>query len=193
MKLSDYAKLNSITYKTAWRHFKKGLIPGAKQLPTGTVVIPDETLSNSNREERVGIYSRVSSSQNKGNLETQTERIKNYCFAKGYVVHKVVKEIGSGLNDQRPKLKSLLQDESVTRIVVEHKDRITRFGFNYIQDLLTLQGREIEVINLAEEVREDLMQDLISIITSFVARYYGRRRSQRKTEQIIQIIQEAGE
>ena len=97
----------------------------------------------------------------------------------------MVKEIGSGVNDNRPKLMKLLTDPGVTLIVVEHKDRLTRFGFNYLEQLLAMQGRRIEVINQAENGKEDLVQDFVSIITSFCARLYGQRRAKRKTERII--------
>jgi putative resolvase len=69
--------------------------------------------------------------------------------------------------------------------VVEHKDRLTRFGFNYIEQLLKMQSRRIEVINQAENGKEDLVQDFVSIVTSFCARLYGQRRSKGKTERII--------
>jgi predicted site-specific integrase-resolvase len=74
----------------------------------------------------------------------------------------LVKEIGSGVNDARPKLLKLLNDPNVTLIVVEHKDRLTRFGYNYIEQLLKMQNRKIEVINLAENGKEDLVQDFVS-------------------------------
>jgi predicted site-specific integrase-resolvase len=67
-------------------------------------------------------------------------------------------------------------------IVVEHKDRLTRIGFNYLKVLLNKQGKDIEVVNQAEEETEDMMQDFISIITRFCTRIYGLRRRKRKTE-----------
>ena len=85
----------------------------------------------------------------------------------------------------RPKLLKLLTDPSVSVIVVEHKDRLTRFGYNYLEQLLKMQGRRIEVINLAENGKEDLIQDFVSIVTSFCARLYGQRRSKRKTERLV--------
>lgn len=75
----------------------------------------------------------------------------------------LVKEIGSGVNDSRPKLLKLLTDPTITLIVVEHKDRLTRFGFNYIEQLLAMQGRRIEVINQAENGKEDLVQDFVTL------------------------------
>jgi predicted site-specific integrase-resolvase len=135
--------------------------------------------------EKTVVYSRVSSSENKPNLDSQVARLTAYCAAKGWQVSQVVKEIGSGVNDNRPKFLSLLADVTVTRIVVEHKDRATRFGFRYLETLLANQKRSIEVVNLSEDETSDLLTDLSSIIYSFCARLYGQRRAKRKTEQII--------
>lgn len=106
---------------------------------------------------------------------------------------KVVKEIGSGVNDNRAKFLALLEDQRVTTIIVEHKDRATRFGFRYLETLLRGQGRTLEVVNLAENNREDSLADLVSIVYSFAARLYGQRRAKRKTEAIVKQLQEAEE
>ena len=89
------------------------------------------------------------------------------------------------MNDNRKKLESLLVDKTITKIIVEHSDRFSRFGMNYIQKLLEIDNREIEVINTCSNDRDDLMQDFVSIITSFTARLYGQRRSKRNTEKLI--------
>ena len=114
-------------------------------------------------------------------------------IAKGYKVAKVVKEVGSGLNDNRPKLQALLVDNTIDIIVVEHKDRLARFGLNYIEQLLKLDNRQIEVVNNVESETDDLMQDFVSIITSFCARLYGKRHTKRRTEQLIKQLQEDSE
>ncbi len=101
---------------------------------------------------------RVSAAENRPNLESQAERLITYCAAKGYQVHQVhqvVKEIGSGVNDSRPKFLKVLADPTIKVVVVEHKDRATRFGFRSIETLLEQQGRRIEVVNVAENGRED--------------------------------------
>lgn len=88
---------------------------------------------------------------------------------------------------ERPKLtKILTSDEPIRRIVVEHKDRLTRFGFHYLEILAKKQNFEIVVVNQVEDDKEDLIQDFISIITSFCARVYSKRRVTRKTEQLIE-------
>jgi hypothetical protein len=118
------------------------------QTPTGTIIVDDPRKSEA-RDHLVGktvIYTRVSAAENKSNLEGQAKRIRDYYAAKGYPVSIIVKEIGSGVNDSRPKLLRILKDPSISQIVVEHKDRLTRFGFRYLKQLLAMQGRRIEVI-----------------------------------------------
>jgi putative resolvase len=111
--------------------------------------------------------------------------LRDYCAAKAYPVAWVVKELGSGVNDTRPKLIKLLTDPTVRVIVLEHKDRLTWFGYNYLEQLLKMQNRRIEVINLAENGKEGLFQDFVSIVTSFWARLFGQRHSKRKAERLI--------
>ena len=187
IKISEYAKNHSLSYRTVWQYCKDGDLP-TETTPKGTILI----LVDENKEspKSYAVYCRVSSSRDKANLERQRERLVSYCYAKGYKISKVVTEIGSGLNDNRKHLNKLLTDQSVTTIVVEHKDRFSRFGFNMIELLLNQQGRTIEVVNDTETDRDDLMQDFVSIITSFVARLYGQRRSKRKTEKIIKQLKD---
>lgn len=187
MKLSDYAKQQGIRYETAWRWFRDGKIKGHR-VGLHTILV-DEGHAQPSRSEKVAVYTRVSSAENKSNLDSQAERLVAYCTAKGYQVAKVVKEIGSGINDARLRFLSLLEDQSITRIVVEHKDRATRFGFRYLEILLQSQGRQIEVVNMAENSTEDVLADLTSIIYSFCTRLYGQRRAKRKTEKIIKELE----
>lgn len=188
LKLSEYAKKNSLSYQSAWNHFKQGLIPGARQLPSGTVVI-DEVVQQQ-KPEYVIVYARVSSSENKSNLETQADRLCQFCAAKGWTVNEVVKECASGLNDNRPKLSKIFTDRKATKIVIEHKDKLTRFGFNYIK--LLLNDCDIIVVNECE-TDQDLFEDFVSLVTSFCARIYGKRRTKRKTEQIINALEKEGD
>ena len=185
MKLSEYARKTGVSYRTAWEWFRAGKIHGY-QMDTGTIIIEDDSAS---RPEQVAVYARVSSGENRDNLDAQAERLVQYCQAKGYQVHQVVKEVGSGVNDNRKKFLALLANPAITRIVVEHKDRSTRFGFRYLEVLLELQGRSIEVVNLAEDGREDLLDDLVAVVYSFCARLYGQRRAKRKTERITEELQ----
>jgi predicted site-specific integrase-resolvase len=185
MKLSEYAKRNNISYGTALRHWNLGILNG-KQLATGTIVIfEDDSEAVKDKVLQVATYARVSSPQNKDNLEKQQSRLIDYANAKGYKTVYNIKEIGSGLNDSRPQLIKLLRNDNIDIILVEHKDRLTRFGFKYIEELLDTKNRKIEVINNIDDDKNDLIQDFISIITSFCARIYGQRRCKRKTEKMI--------
>ncbi len=146
MKLSDYAKQAGISYQTAWRMWKRGEL-NAYQLPTGTIIVKTE--ESEIASERVAcIYSRVSSAENKPNLNAQAERLTNYAIARGYRVYKVVKEVGSGLNDNRKQLAKILVDDNYNILVVEHKDRLARFGTNYLKILLEKTGKKLEIVNL---------------------------------------------
>ncbi len=97
------------------------------------------------------------------------------------------------MNDNRKKLLSILSDKNFSVLLVEHKDRLTRFGSNYIQVLLTETGIRLEIVNEAENDRDDLMADLAAVITSFCSRLYGLRCAKRKTEKIIAELQNNGE
>ena len=192
MKLSQFAKQQGISYRTALRWWKAGQIKGY-QADTGTIIVAEGTPEKATVIHRVAIYARVSSHEQQEHLERQAERLQDYCAAKGYQLSAVVKEIASGVNDSRPKFLALLRDPTMTTIVVEHKDRATRFGFCYLETLLELQGRGFEVVNLAENNREDLLADLTSILYRFMARLYGQRRAKRKTEALVQQLQEEAE
>ena len=187
IKLSQYAKKNKITYRTAWNHYKNGWVK-CEKTPSGSIFVIDENQKKT--YPNYVIYCRVSSTENKSNLDAQADRLLKYCNIHGYKVSNIIKEIGSGINDNRPKLQSILQDCTVDVIVVEHKDRLTRFGFNYIQSLLEIYDRKIEVVNLVDNEKEDLIQDFISIITSFCARIYGQRRNKRRIIELINSLKE---
>lgn len=188
IKLLKFAKDLGVTKMTLWNWKYEGKIQFHK---IGSMnYIDQETYDKflgikQIKETKCVIYCRVSSSMNKSNLETQRERLLSYCNAKGYKVSKVVEEIGSGLNDTRPKLQKLIKEQDFTIIVIEHKDRLTRFGFNFIETLLNKNDIKIECVNNVDSDKEDIIQDFVSIITSYCARIYGNRRSKRKTEQLI--------
>jgi putative resolvase len=186
--LSDYAKQQGVRSETAWRWFQSGKIKGHR-IGAHTIMIDEGLKETPVTVQKVAVYARVSSAENKPNLDSQAERLVAYCMAKGYQVSKVVKEVGSGVNDARPKFLALLEDTSITTIVVEHKERASRFGMRYIDSPLRVQGRTLEVVNLSENATEDLLADLTSIIYSFCSRLYGQRRATRKTETIVKQLQ----
>lgn len=188
MKLSKWAKQKGICYRTAWNWFHNNQIPNAQQLPSGTIIVNEYSQPN-NKKQKVAIYCRVSSHSRKHELEYQVKRCEEFCMAKGLSVTKIFKEVASGMNDKRKKLLELFEYEPDI-IIVENKDRLTRFGFNYIETLLTKLNKEIIVINETHEDEKDLMQDMISIVTSFCCRLYGLRRGQNTAKKIKEFIKD---
>ena len=187
MKLSQYAKKAGISYKTAWRWYKAGTLD-AYQTPTGMVVVRDPQVER-DLTGRIALYARVSSADQKSDLERQVQRLRDYAAARGYQVAKEVTEIASGLNDSRPKFLKLLADPTIGTIIVEHRDRSTRFGWNYITTLMQAHGRRMEAV-FPDETKDDLVNDFVSIITSMAARIYGRRGSKRRAERIKQCVEQ---
>lgn len=182
MKLSVWAKNNGISYRTAHRWFKSGEMPcRTEQMPSGTIIVYEN--EKTNLKSTTVIYCRVSSYDRKESLNGQIERCLLFANKNGLTVDKVYKEIASGMNDKRPKLLKLL-DSKPNNIIVEHKDRLTRFGFNYLETLLNQRGCNIFVLNRDKEDETDLIKDLISIITSFCCRLYGLRRGHNKIKKI---------
>ncbi|MFL5592122.1 MAG: IS607 family transposase [Ktedonobacteraceae bacterium] len=187
MKLSQYAKKAGISYKTAWRWYKAGTLD-AYQTPTGMVVVRDPQMER-DLTGRIALYARVSSAAQKSDLERQVQRLRDYAAARGYQVAKEVSEIASGLNDSRPKFLKLLADPTIGTIIVEHRDRSTRFGWTYITTLMEAQGRRMEAV-FPDETKDDLLNDFVSIITSMAARIYGKRGSKRRAERIKQCVEQ---
>jgi putative resolvase len=131
MKLSEYAKKQGITYRTAFRWWQHGQIKGF-QKPSGTIIVTEGEQDVPGAKKvvlPVVISARVSSPNQKERLERQVARLADYCAAKGSQVGRVVKESGSGVNESRSKFLSLFADSQITTSVVEQKDRATRFGF----------------------------------------------------------------
>ena len=185
-KLSEYAKENSVTYKTAWNRFNAGKIKNAFLDETNHVKIP--LFPEVNNQTNAILYARVSNNDRKKELDYQLERMRNFAANNGYIVIDEIKEIASGMNDNRPKLNKLLIRNDWDIIIVENKDRLTRFGFNYISLFLNLKGKKIIVINQVDVDKQDLLNDMISIFYSFSARMYGLRKKKNK-EEIIKFIE----
>lgn len=124
-------------------------------------------------------YCRVCSADQRADLERQAGRVASGATALGLALSEVVSEIGSGFNARRPKLAKLLRDPAVTTIVVEHRDRLARFGVEDLTCALEAAGRRIVVLD-ESELADDLVRDMTEILTSFCARLYGRRSATRK-------------
>ncbi|MGE0049817.1 MAG: IS607 family transposase [Acidithiobacillus sp.] len=184
MKLSEWAKTQGITYRTAWEWFKTGTLPvPTRQLPTGTILVD---VPKSPRGKAV-VYARVS---RKPNLDGQVARCVAFANARGLSVSETVSEIGSGMNGHRKKLLRLLGDHTVQNIVVEHRDRLMRFGAEYVEAALAGRGGRVLVVD-ESEVKDDLVQDMISVLTSFCVRLYRRRSAKHRAEKAIACVTDA--
>jgi putative resolvase len=186
MKLSVWAKANGLAYQTAWRMWRNGKLPlPAEQLPTRTVIVhPPKTRAS----EAVALYARVSSADRKADLERQLGRLADYASREGLTVVRSVSEIGSGLNDQRTKIMPLLSDAAVQTIVVEHRDRLARFGSEYIAAALAACGRKLVVVD-ESKMEDDLVQDMVDVLTWFCARLYGRRAAKNRAAKALAAAQ----
>lgn len=177
IKLSQWAKQNNLTYITAYNLFKANRLPvKAIQLASGTILV-----EHNSQQQKVVLYARVSSHDQKYDLDRQLERLRYYCYSNNIQISNEYKEIGSGLNQNRKKLNEILKDNSITTIIVEHKERLTRFGFELLQSSLQAQQRKIIVIE-DKDVNDDVVQDMIDILTSFCARIYGKRSAKNKVK-----------
>ena len=189
MKLSAWAIKNGISYRTALRWFHDGTLPvRAEQLATGTILIYEDTTMR-DKDKSVIIYARVSSHDQKGDMERQVNRLKDYAAASGMRVRAVVEEIGSGLEGHRVKLLKVLADPTVGTILVEHKDRLTRFGFEFIEAALMSQGRSIVVADETEQMG-DIWQDFIDVVTSMCARIYGKRGARNRAKKAVAVVKD---
>ncbi|WP_041695004.1 IS607 family transposase [Alicyclobacillus acidocaldarius] len=185
MKISDWARKNGITYKTAWRWVKEGRMPVPfEQTPSGTILVHEP---ESSTENAVALYARVSSADQKADLDRQIARLMEFATEQRLVVVKAVTEIGSGSTGHRPKLMKLLSNPDAHTIVVEHRDRLMRFGFEYVEAALAAQGRRILVVEPGE-VKDDLVQDMIEVLTSFCARLYGRRSARHRAKRALEVF-----
>lgn len=191
IKLVRAAEILGISFRHAQRLAYAGKIPTIIT-DTGRRFVSVAWLKNQVGETatdgcRCAIYGRESSSENKAVLASQVAGLRRYAEAKGWVLTRVVTEIGSGVNDQRVKLHRLLRQRDFDVLLIEHKDRLTRFGFSWFEAICPFR---IEVVNRAEDKVSDLMEDLVAILTSFSARLYGQRRGRKKTEAAIKALQE---
>lgn len=181
MKLSDWARANGVSYKTAWLWWRTGRLPvPARQLPSGTILVDVPERPDAGAV----LYARVSSADQRADLDRQVARLAAFAAERGLRVAKVVAEVGSGLNGHRHGLLAALRSPEYGVLVVEHRDRLARFGSEYIEAALAATGRRLIVME-PDEVQDDLVLDMIDVLTSFCARLYGRRSARRRAERAL--------
>ena len=173
MNLAAWAERNGVARVTGYRWFRAGLLPVAAR-GVGRLILVDEPIGEAGPRARTAVYARVSSADQKADLDRQVARVTAWATAEQISVDKVVTGVGSALNGHRRKFLALLGDLAVMRIVVEHRDRFCRLGSEYVQAVLAAQGRGLVVV-VSAEVDDDLVRDMTEILTSMWARVHGKR------------------
>jgi putative resolvase len=181
MKLAAWARANGVHPQTAYRWFRQGTMPvPARRLPSGTILVEvPGSDHDGGLDQRAVLYARVSAYDQRDDLDRQVTRLSGWATAQGVTVAEVVTEVGSGVNGRRPRLRRVLADPRAATIVVEHPDRLARFGVEHLEAVLSAQGRGLVVVDPGE-TSDDLVRDMIEVLTSFCARLYGRRGARNR-------------
>jgi len=176
MKLAEWARANGVHPQTAYRWFRQDTMPvPARRLPSGTILVDAPGPLGGHAV----VYARVSTHDQRADLDRQVARLTAWATSQGFSVAEVVTEVGSAMNGRRPRLKRLLADPQVRMIVVEHRDRLARFGVDHLEAALSAQGRKLMVVDPGETT-DDLLRDMIDVLTSFCARLHGRRGARNR-------------
>lgn len=192
-KPNEFAEMLGVSVKTLQRWYNEGKLIAFRNPANRRYYTHDQYLdylgkTNTTKDtKKTVIYARVSSSGQKDDLKNQVEFLRQFANARGIIVDEVLEDIGSGLNYNRKKWNRLLEDcmtGNVKAIIIAHTDRFIRFGYEWFERFLKLNGVEVIVVNnetLSPE--EEMVQDLISIIHVFSCRIYGLRKYKSKLEE----------
>ena len=182
MRLKDWAAQQGIHYQTAWKWFRDGKLPvAALQTPSGTILVQSAANARPPDDGGLGLYARVSSHDQRADLDRQVSRLSQWAAAASASarVVRVEAEVASGMTGRRPKLRRLLADPAVTTVVVTHRDRLARMNAELVEAALWAHGRRLVVLDDGE-VTDDLIGDLVAVLTSCCARRYGRRSARNR-------------
>ena len=186
MNLKEWAKANGVHPHTAYRWFREGTLPvPAERVGPRTILVNIEANSSPAVTGGVGLYARVSSHDQKADLERQAARLSEWAAEAGHRVVRIESEIASGMNGGRTKARRMLADPAVTTVVVEHKDRLGRMNVELVEAALSATGRRLVVLDEGE-VDDDLVQDIVDVLTSFCARLYGRRSAKNRAKKALE-------
>jgi predicted site-specific integrase-resolvase len=190
VNLKQWAAREGVHHVTAYRWFREGRLPVPAR-KVGRLILVDVAATEKPAAESVVVYARVSSTDQRVDLDRQVARVTEWSTSQGLTVSRVVTEVGSARDGHREKFLALLRDASVTVIVVEHRDRFAWFGAEYVEAALAAQGRRLLVVDPAE-VDDDLVRDVTEILTSLCARLYGRRAAANRARRAVAAVTEPG-
>lgn len=185
IRLNDMAKRLGVSVKTLQRWDREGILVAKRNPNNRRYYTEDQYLeyigSSAKADRKIIAYARVSSSNQKDDLQNQITFIRNYVNAKGEILDDVIQDIGSGLNYNRKHWNDLLLNQipkgNIEKIYITYKDRFVRFGFDWFVRFCKHYNCEIVVINNSEtSPQQEMIEDLISIIQVFSCRIYGLRK-----------------
>jgi putative resolvase len=182
VNLAEWARQAGVHPQTAYRWYRTGTLPvPARRVGPRTILVDMATAGDSGG---VALYARVSSHDQRADLDRQLGRLVRWASEHGLKVTHSLTEVGSGMNGARPKLRRLLADPSVRCIVVEHRDRLARLGSEYIEAALLGAGRRLLVVD-DDELDDDLVRDMTEVLTSLCARLYGRLSARTRAQRAL--------
>ena len=180
MNLTEWAHAQGIHVQTAYRWYREGTLPVPAQKVGRLILVSPQTAAEAARMTGgAGLYARVSSHDQKPDLDGQVARLSAWAAEAGLPVVRVEAEVGSGMNGSRAKVRRLLSDPAVTVVVVEHRDRLGRMNTELVEAALSAHSRRLVVLD-GSEVTGDLVRDMAEVLTWFCARLYGRRSARNR-------------
>nr|WP_011117234.1 IS607 family transposase [Mycobacterium celatum]AAK40077.1 Rv0921-like protein [Mycobacterium celatum] len=188
MKLAEWARANGVHPQTAYRWFREGRMPvPARRLESGTIWVDAPASGESGH---TVVYARVSSHDQRADLDRQVARLADWATSNGHVIGRGGDRGRVGPERQAPQAAPILSDPSVSVVIVEHRDRLARFGVEHLEAALSAQGRRIVVADRGETV-DDLVRDMIEVLTSMCARLYGRRGARNRAMRAVTAAKQA--
>ena len=194
-KINEFSKLLDRSVRTLQRWDKEGSLIAHRNPKNRRYYTHDQYLEyigvKADHTKKIIVYSRVSSSNQKNDLISQRKALERYCEARGYCIDLWIDEVGSGLNYNRKQFNKLLSDielGQVSKLIVAHKDRLVRFGFDWFESFAKRHGTQIEVMNYESlSPEEEMTKDLLSIIHCFSSRLYGLRKYKKNINEMIKM------
>jgi predicted site-specific integrase-resolvase len=183
VNLKEWAGRQGVSYATARAWYRAGKLPVPARKVGGLVLIGEPVTPERSTGVTV-VYARVSSADQRPDLDRQVARVTEWSTGQHIAVDRVVTEVGSASDGHRRKFLALLSDPKVTTVVVEHRDRFVRFGGEYVEAAMSASGRRLLVVDPAE-VDDDLVGDVTEILTSLCARLYGRRAAANRAARAV--------
>jgi len=180
VNLTEWARLQGVHPQTAYRWYRDGVLPvPVVRINSRSILVAPDAVLAANKTGGAGLYARVSSHDQKADLDRQVARLSAWAAQAGLEVVRVEAEVGSGMNGSRTKVRRLLADPQVMTVVVEHRDRLGRMNTEMVEAALAAHDRRLVVID-ATEVTDDLVRDMVEVLTSFCARLYGKRSARNR-------------